>query len=232
MAPLARVVALGLPHHGTTRGNRRRQTFLGDEDHGEGGDGPVPAGRPMGTYPDPEPSAPQRRAVVPRARLLPGPTRGLCRARTAAARCLGAIARARLRLIDQDSAKSSGSARPDDPGWLPAEAGSSDRQRRDQRRARQGAQSRLVGRRAEDGPATPSRARRLRPHRDGTRGCAPGRRDPGVGQARAQIREVKLLSISSRRFSADRRNSHHVVLAWHCSVPRGPMAAIQERDGS
>ena len=33
MARLARVVAPGLPHHVTQRGNRRQQTFFGDEDY-------------------------------------------------------------------------------------------------------------------------------------------------------------------------------------------------------
>jgi putative transposase len=33
MARLARVVAAGIPHHVTQRGNRRQQTFFGDEDY-------------------------------------------------------------------------------------------------------------------------------------------------------------------------------------------------------
>ncbi len=33
MARLARVVAPGLPHHVTQRGNRRQQTFFCDEDY-------------------------------------------------------------------------------------------------------------------------------------------------------------------------------------------------------
>ena len=33
MARLARVVIPGLPHHVTQRGNRRQQTFFGDEDY-------------------------------------------------------------------------------------------------------------------------------------------------------------------------------------------------------
>ena len=33
MARLARVVAAGLPHHVTQRGNRRQQTFFGDADY-------------------------------------------------------------------------------------------------------------------------------------------------------------------------------------------------------
>jgi hypothetical protein len=33
MARIARVVAPGLPHHVTQRGNRRLQTFFGDEDY-------------------------------------------------------------------------------------------------------------------------------------------------------------------------------------------------------
>ena len=33
MARLARVVAPGLPHHITQRGNRRQQTFFCDEDY-------------------------------------------------------------------------------------------------------------------------------------------------------------------------------------------------------
>lgn len=32
MARLARVVAVGVPHHVTQRGNHRRRTFLDDED--------------------------------------------------------------------------------------------------------------------------------------------------------------------------------------------------------
>ena len=35
MARLSRVVVLGLPHHVTQRGNRRQQTFFGDEDYAE-----------------------------------------------------------------------------------------------------------------------------------------------------------------------------------------------------
>ena len=33
MARLARVIAPGLPHHITQRGNRRQQTFFSDEDY-------------------------------------------------------------------------------------------------------------------------------------------------------------------------------------------------------
>jgi putative transposase len=33
MARIARVVAPGLPHHVTQRGNRRLQTFFGDDDY-------------------------------------------------------------------------------------------------------------------------------------------------------------------------------------------------------
>ena len=33
MARLARLVIPGLPHHVTQRGNRRQQTFFGDEDY-------------------------------------------------------------------------------------------------------------------------------------------------------------------------------------------------------
>jgi putative transposase len=33
MARLARVVVPGYPHHLTQRGNRRQQTFFGDEDY-------------------------------------------------------------------------------------------------------------------------------------------------------------------------------------------------------
>jgi putative transposase len=33
MARIARVVAPGLPHHITQRGNRRQPTFFGAEDH-------------------------------------------------------------------------------------------------------------------------------------------------------------------------------------------------------
>ena len=33
MARLARVVAAGVPHHVTQRGNRRQQTFFTDEDY-------------------------------------------------------------------------------------------------------------------------------------------------------------------------------------------------------
>jgi putative transposase len=33
MARLARVVAAGIPHHVTQRGNRRQQVFFGDEDY-------------------------------------------------------------------------------------------------------------------------------------------------------------------------------------------------------
>src|SRR5271157_5930694 len=33
MARLARVIAPGMPHHVTQRGNRRQQTFFGDEDY-------------------------------------------------------------------------------------------------------------------------------------------------------------------------------------------------------
>jgi putative transposase len=33
MARIARAVAPGLPHHVTQRGNRRLQTFFGDEDY-------------------------------------------------------------------------------------------------------------------------------------------------------------------------------------------------------
>ena len=33
MARLARVVVPGMPHHITQRGNRRQQTFFGDEDY-------------------------------------------------------------------------------------------------------------------------------------------------------------------------------------------------------
>ena len=33
MARIARVVAPGLPHHGTQRGNRRMQTFFCDDDY-------------------------------------------------------------------------------------------------------------------------------------------------------------------------------------------------------
>jgi hypothetical protein len=149
MAPLTRVVALGLPDHGTTRGNRRRQTFLGDEDYREGGDWPVPADRPTGNHPDREPSAPHRRAFVPRAWRLPGPRPYFCRAENGLRENRWASwPRARLRLIDQDTAKSLGSVRPDDPGWRPAEAGASDRHPRNERRARPGAQSRLAGLRA------------------------------------------------------------------------------------
>ena len=36
MARLARVIAPGMPHHVTQRGNRRRQTFFGEEDVGQG----------------------------------------------------------------------------------------------------------------------------------------------------------------------------------------------------
>ena len=35
MARIARVVAPGLPHHVTQRGNRRQQTFFGDQDYAE-----------------------------------------------------------------------------------------------------------------------------------------------------------------------------------------------------
>jgi hypothetical protein len=33
MARLARVIALGMPHHVTERGNRRQQTFFGEADY-------------------------------------------------------------------------------------------------------------------------------------------------------------------------------------------------------
>ena len=33
MARLARVIAPGMPHHVTQRGNRRQQTFFGEEDY-------------------------------------------------------------------------------------------------------------------------------------------------------------------------------------------------------
>ena len=33
MARIARVVVAGLPHHVTQRGNRRMQTFFGEEDY-------------------------------------------------------------------------------------------------------------------------------------------------------------------------------------------------------
>jgi len=33
MSRLARVVAAGVPHHITQRGNRRQPTFFGDEDY-------------------------------------------------------------------------------------------------------------------------------------------------------------------------------------------------------
>ena len=33
MARLARVIAPGIPHHVTQRGNRRQQTFFGEEDY-------------------------------------------------------------------------------------------------------------------------------------------------------------------------------------------------------
>ena len=33
MARIARVIAPGLPHHVTQRGNRRQQTFFNDEDY-------------------------------------------------------------------------------------------------------------------------------------------------------------------------------------------------------
>ena len=35
MARIARVIATGLPHHVTQRGNRRQQTFFCDEDYQE-----------------------------------------------------------------------------------------------------------------------------------------------------------------------------------------------------
>lgn len=33
MARIARVIAQGLPHHVTQRGNRRQQTFFADDDY-------------------------------------------------------------------------------------------------------------------------------------------------------------------------------------------------------
>ncbi|MGA2703756.1 MAG: transposase, partial [Isosphaeraceae bacterium] len=33
MGRLARVIAPGMPHHVTQRGNRRQQTFFGEEDY-------------------------------------------------------------------------------------------------------------------------------------------------------------------------------------------------------
>lgn len=64
MARIARVIAAGIPHHITQRGNRRMQTFFGDDDYRayitllvqkmSGGD--------LGVLPHAESCAPDRRS--------------------------------------------------------------------------------------------------------------------------------------------------------------------------
>ncbi len=118
----------------------------------------VLANPPTGTRREPGPPVQHRGAVILRAGLLLRPGRHWWRARTAGGRSTGAMARARFRLIEQDTAEF----------WV-VETGCSCLATRRWRCLRSpapkpasrpsGAQSRLAGLRAADGATTTSRAR-------------------------------------------------------------------------